>query len=256
MAKASKKSVEEMFAEITGQLSTLMPLVDSVKKLTDKVTGLELMVTEANKENAKLQEDLAERDRTIESLKDQLNDATQYQRQWSIRVIGLPLSEQEKNNNFAVKQSLYRNLLLPILEGAVSAGNIPSVPPPDQLIERAHILPSSPNKPTIVIARFYSRDFKDLCFKHKKEHQPYAASPVLTRANTTRSTPRPLYQFYEDLNRNIFIKMRTLASHDDVHAAWTSSGVIKYRLKSNTSIVHRVRRPLDTVEKILSESTV
>ena len=105
-------------------------VINSFTELTDKVTSLELMVTEANKENAKLQEDLAERDRTIDALKDQLNEATQYQRQWSIRVIGLPLSEQEKNNNFAVKQSLYRNLLLPILEGAVSAGDIPSVPPP------------------------------------------------------------------------------------------------------------------------------
>ncbi len=62
MAKSGKKSVEEMFAEITSQLTTLMPLVDSVKKLTDKVTGLEHLVAEAQKENSKLVEDLAERD--------------------------------------------------------------------------------------------------------------------------------------------------------------------------------------------------
>ena len=96
MAKSGKKSVEEMFADITAQLTTLMPLVDSVKKLTDKVTGLELMVAEAQKENGKLVEDLAERDRTIEDLKSQLSEATQYQRQWSIRVIGLQIPDSQK----------------------------------------------------------------------------------------------------------------------------------------------------------------
>ena len=253
MAKSSKKSVEEMFADITAQLATLLPLVDSIKKLTDKVTSLENSVAEAQRENSQLMDDLAERDRTIDSLKDQLNETQQYQRQWSIRVIGLQIPETDKNNNFAVRNILYRSLLAPILEGAVATGDIPSVPQVDHLIERAHILPSSPNKPSVVIARFFSRDYKDLCFKHRKEHQPYSTLPP-TRANN-RLPPKPLYQIYEDLNRNIFTKMRALASHDAVHAAWTSSGVIRYRLKSDVSKVYKVRRPLDTVEKILNESS-
>ena len=243
-----------MFAEITSQLTMLMPLVDSVKKLTDKVASLETSVEEAKKENSKLLDDLAERDRTIETLKDQLNDTSQYQRQWSIRVIGLNIPEADKHNNFAVRNILYRSLLCPILEGAVAAGDIPQVPPAEQLIERAHILPSSPTKPSVVIARFFSRDYKDLCFKHRKQHQPYSTAQVLTRSNTRPTPPRPLYQMYEDLNRSIFTKMRALATHDSVHAAWTSSGTIRFRLKSDPSTVLKVRRPLDTVEKILAEA--
>ena len=254
MAKSGKKSVEEMFADITAQLSTLMPLVDSVKKLTDKVTGLQITVAEAQKENGKLMEDLAERDRTIEDLKSQLSEATQYQRQWSIRVIGLQIPDSQKKKNFHVPQILYRNLLLPILEGAVAAGDIPSVPAVDQLIERAHILPSSANKPSIVIDRFFSRDYKDLCFKHRKQFQPYSTSTPPTRS-TTRAAPRPLYQIYEDLNRTIFTKMRALAAHDSVHAAWTSSGTNRLRLKNDPDKVLKVRRPTDTVDKILSELT-
>ncbi len=54
------------------------------------------LVVEAQKENSKLVEDLAERDRTIDDLKSQLSEATQYQRQWSIRVIGLQIPDAEK----------------------------------------------------------------------------------------------------------------------------------------------------------------
>ena len=168
MAKGGKKSVEEMFAEITNQLTALTPLLDSVKQLTDKVTSLEKIVSETQTENKKLLDDLAKRDKTIDALKEQLSDTTQYQRQWSIRVIGLQISDFEKFNNFKVKQVLYQRLLLPILEGAVAKVDIDDVLPCHQLIERAHILPSGPNKPLTVIARFFNRDFKDLFFKHRK----------------------------------------------------------------------------------------
>ena len=78
MAKDSKKSVEKMFSDITSQLTNLTPLVDSVKQLTDKVTALEKLVTDTQTENKKLLEDIVERDKTIDSLKEQLCDATQY----------------------------------------------------------------------------------------------------------------------------------------------------------------------------------
>ncbi len=217
MAKSGKKSVEEMFAEITSQLTTLTPLVESVKQLTDKVTALEKTVSDTQSENKKLLEELAERDKTIDSLKEQLSDATQYQRQWSVRVIGLPIPDSEKHNNFKVKQALYRSLLLPILEGAVAKGDIDDVPPCSQLIERAHILPSSPNKPLTVIARFFNRDFKDLIFKHRKEFQPYEPAPIQTRAANRSAPPpraRPRFMLYEDLNRPIFTKLRALTSHE------------------------------------------
>lgn len=257
MAKGSKKSVEEMFADITSQLTNLTPLVDSVKNLTDKVTALEKLVTDTQTENKKLLEDIAERDRTIDSLKEQLSDATQYQRQWSIRVVGLPIPDADKHNNFKVKQVLYRNLLLPILEGAAAQGDLSDVPQCDQLLERAHILPSAPNKPMTVIARFFNRDLKDLIFKHRKEYQPYEPAPVLTRAANRSAPPpraRPLFMIYEDLNRPIFTKLRALATHEDVHAAWTSAGTIRFRLKSSQETVHRVRRVYDTVEDILREA--
>ncbi len=59
---------------------------------------------------------------------------------------------------------------------------------------------------------------------------------------------------YEDFNRPIFTKLRALASHEEVHAAWTSAGSIRFRLKSSQETVHRVRRVHDTVEDILTDA--
>ena len=251
MAKGSKKSVEEMFADISTQLSTLTPLVDKVQKLTDNVSNLEKTIKELKDENAMLKKDLADRDSTIDALQTQLNDAQQHNRQWSIRVLGLQVPDSDRNNNIRVKQHLYRQVLLPILEGAATKGDIDSIPSCDQLIERAHILPSSPDKPPSVIAHFYCRDFKDLIFKHKKEFQPTRTAPPITHANRTPPRQRPLYPIYEDLTRATFLKMPALSTHDAVHAAWTTSGVIKYRLKSDTNTAHKVQNIFTTVDRIL-----
>lgn len=255
MAKNNKKSIEEMFSDIAAQLSTLTPLVDGVKKLTDKVDELEKTMKEIKKENALLKNDIAERDLTISNLQSQLNDAQQHNRQWSIRVLDLPVPETDRNNNIRVKQLLYRTVLLPILEGAASKGDISDIPSCDQLIERAHILPSPPGKPPAVIARFYCRDYKDLVFKHKKEFQPTSAALPATRANRTAPRPRPLYPIYEDLTRATFLKMRALSTNDAVHSAWSTAGTIKYRLKSDTNIIHKVRNVYSTVESILGNPT-
>ena len=253
---SKKKTVEEMFADITAQLTNLTPLVDSVRKLTDTVTDIEKKLNELSKEHKQLKLELDERDNTISSLKEQLNQAQQHNRQWSIRVIGMSIPEPDRNNNLKVKQNLYRNVLLPILEGAVSKGDISDIPSCDQLIERAHVLPSPPNKPPSVIARFYCRDFIDLIFKHKREFQPTAAQPITTRASQhSSSRPRPLYPIYEDLTRASFTKLRALSSHEAVHAAWSSSGIIKFRLKSNSEVIHKVKNVHDPVSTILDKIT-
>ena len=74
MAKGSKKSVEEMFADISAQLSNLTPLVEKVQRLTDNVSNLEKMIKEIKDKNATLKKDLADLDSTIDALQIQLND--------------------------------------------------------------------------------------------------------------------------------------------------------------------------------------
>ena len=85
-------------------------------------------------------------------------------------------------------QAVYDNLLLPILEGAKGNGDIPHIPDCDSLLETAHILPAKGDGFKPVIARFYSRYWRNLVFRNRKDYSPRepntASQPP---SNNTRS---------------------------------------------------------------------
>jgi len=75
-------------------------------------------------------------------------------------------------------RQVYDKALLPILKGAVDRGLLHSVPQCEQLLETAHILPArNDSKPKPVIARFYSRNMRNLMFQLKKDFAPKAGDP-------------------------------------------------------------------------------
>jgi hypothetical protein len=68
-------------------------------------------------------------------------------------------------------ESLYKELVVPILEGARASGEISTIPLCDNILEVAHILPGKTAKKPI-IARFHSRYWRSLLFKYRRDHAP------------------------------------------------------------------------------------
>ena len=221
--------------------------LDALAAIPADIARLEALVIGLKKENADLHVQLQERDKEVLALKSQVNSMDNYNRSWSIRIFNLPIPAADATSNLKVAQIAYRYALRPILEGAVSAGELDEVPPCQQLLERAHILPGPSGKPGSVIARFFNRDLRFLVFKHKKEHQP--------RDSPTPNSNKPgryLYPIYEDMSRASFSKMRALSADDRVLSAWSSNGVISFRLANDsTNTIHKVLNVFDTVEKII-----
>ena len=243
-----KKSVEDMFAELSAQNSLLAGVPASSARL-------ESLVLDLKNENQSLRADLAERDKDILALKNHVNSMDQYNRSWSVRIFNLPIPEPDANNNFKVAAYAYDRVLLPILLGAVAEGDISDVPSCMQLLERAHVLPSKGDKTASVICRFMNRDYRALVFKHKRKYQPRDTNqpPTSRRAKNAPASPpgRYLFPIYEDLTRPTMNKLRALSAHNSVVSAWTTHGVIKYKLKDDSAI-YRVANVYDSVEKILS----
>jgi hypothetical protein len=77
--------------------------------------------------------------------------------------------------------AVYQELVAPILAGAVEAGEIASVPPCENLIEVAHILPGKGAKKPIIV-RFFSRYWRSLLFRFRKDYAPREAAPAADRA--------------------------------------------------------------------------
>lgn len=241
---ASKKQLEELTACLTARLDSLDKNVSDLK---GQVNNLESLLAAANERNRELVTALEHKDQQIDTLTLRLNGLEQHNRSWSIRVHGLSLTSEEETDNNRVKAKLYDKVLLPILEGAADAGDLPYLPAVDELIEHAHVLPNN-GKSSIkpIIARFFRREHRGVIFKHKKNHAP-----------RDTETARPgfpgkyKYSIFEDLTRLTFQKMRAIANHPAVAASWSAGGQIRFKLKDRET-VYKVKSILDPVEKIIN----
>ena len=58
-----------------------------------------------------------------------------------------------------------------------------------------------------------------------------------------------LFPFYEDLSRATFKQLKAIKESEEVVAAWTVGGSIRFRIKDDNSI-YKVISLLDTVESL------
>jgi hypothetical protein len=211
--------------------------------INNKLTKMETQLDTIMAENKELKTLVAERDSEILSLQSQLNVIEQYNCSWSVRIVGLPLTPEEETSADAVKNKVLTNVLLPILEGAVAAGDLAEVPTSaDHVLERAHVLRAKEGAVKPIIARFYSQDLRALIFRHKKAFAPkHATGPLKDR-----------YRFliFEDLTSINFKKMRALAADDRVAACWSAGGQLRFRLADNPTI-RRVASIFESNDKII-----
>ena len=115
---------------------------------------------------------LGDMSKTVISLEERLNNVEQHHRSWGARVLNVPITDGESSDPRVVIAKVYDLALRPILEGAVAAGRLAEVPPANQVLEVAHVLPGKPGQPRPVIMRFFNRNVRSLCFQYKREFAP------------------------------------------------------------------------------------
>ena len=125
-AQAAKtKSMEEIQEEMLSKLTIL----------TEKVTEMEASLRAANSENEKLRTTLTNQADEIAQLKDSLNEREQYARSWSMRILNIQLQPGSESDTQLVMDTIYQQLLLPILEGAKESKEIHTIPSREALLE-------------------------------------------------------------------------------------------------------------------------
>ncbi len=88
-------------------------------------------------------------------------------------MLGLPLTPVEEKSSALIRDKLYKNVFLPIFEGAAKEGDLREVPQnADCVLERAHPLHAKEGTTKPIIARFYAREIRALIFWHKKAYAP------------------------------------------------------------------------------------
>jgi hypothetical protein len=220
--------------------------------LTSKVSDLETALRSSTAENEKLKTTISNQQDQIAFLKDALNSREQHARSWSVRLLNIQLPPGQESDNRVVMTTVYNSFLLPILEGAKQSKEVNFIPACDDLLETAHILPGKgPNKP--IIARFYSRYWRSVIFRYRKEYAPKedGATAPATRSSSgaTSSRPRMKHSIFEDLTGLNFKQLQAFKQHEDVTSAWTVNGVIRFKIKESDQIF-KVSSLYDTVDSI------
>lgn len=238
-----------------------LDLINRIEELSNTITSfsarfdkLESLLEATTKENSILKDTLKSREEELSRLRVKLNDVEQYQRSWSIRVLNVPISEADSKDPSKVMETLYSKVLLPILKGARERNLLHSIPPAEQLLETAHILPAKPNSIPPIIARFYTRNLRSLIFKLKKEFAPRLApdqQPVQPNRASRQPTGRLAFPIHEDLTRANFGMLKTLSHHKEVAAAWSVKGIIHYKLNSDPA-VKKVKSVFEPISSFLS----
>ena len=235
-----------MQAEMNTKLSALM----------DKFEILEASLLAVSREKEVLKVTVAEQAVELAELCNSLNEREQYARSWSMQILNIPVPSDNESDTRCVMQAVYDNLIHPILEGARVKGDILHVPDCETLLETAHILPGKGDGHKPVIARFFSRYWRSLVFRNRKEFSPREPSTASnapsssTRTSGTKAT-RMRFPFFEDLTKATFTKLSAIKQQEGVISAWTVNGSIRFKLRDNNTIF-RVPNLQESFENIIS----
>lgn len=235
----ASEDITEMFKLLSSQIASISTRLDSVVTvdvLNKKIGELEATIQHFAEENQALKSDVTKKgeqilklENTVSNLQDKLNGLEQHHRSWSLRVANLPLTSEEENDINAIRTKLYTHVFLPILRGAHENGDIPEIPTADRLIEMAHTLPAKAGLHKPVIVRFYSREMRTACLRHKKAHAPRKAPGPDGRRDF-------VFPFFEDLTRDNFNQLQAFKKSARTSAVWTINGQIRYRIVDSTTV--------------------
>ncbi len=262
--EASIQTILKDLSDIKTKLSkvdTLEEKLDKLQKALDETTAENNNLREENK---KLKKNIDAQQNLIQANMISADSVERHQRSWSVRIQGVPLTIGEERDMGLTMQKVHALVFEPILKGAVSAGAIRAVPDFDQLLESAHVLPGKAGSAKPIIARFRTRFWKTLCFKHRKDHATRAtgdprrgrtsAGPggrdVTTGQGTSQGEARYCFPFCDDLTKPAFNKLLEIQADPSVQSCWSINGCLRFKLKSSPS-VRKVKSVFDPLKDIL-----
>ena len=233
-------SVEDMTmeAKINHMFTVMLKIENSLSQQAAKVTQLESEVTVLNKE--------------VSQLKNIVNSHEQDRRSSTLRILGFPLTEEEKlaKNSGALARWIYDRIFLPIFSVAVSKKLLLEVPSISSISNcyrvgaAASAADTSSPPPTVV--QLTSPSLRVITLKCKRE-----ANISLTSAEKEAGL-RPLI-IAEDLTQPSFKMLRLLQSREEVAKAWSIDGKLFFILNGKTQL-NRVSSVFEDINRVISSA--
>jgi hypothetical protein len=240
-------TLEEKVDLLIRMMATSLQNQARVEKLEAKVLSLEDSVKKITKELA--------------TMKDQNNAREQLLRGHSIRIIGVPISEEESSSREPAKvllKKVFERVIKPVLIAAKSNGHIDTVPSMSNTVSEIYRvrmglpqaqgvvgLPRPPTLPPPIIVKFTSLDLRTAFMRNKR-----VSIPAVSEAEKLAGVKKILA--VEDLTGPSHKKMRELIAEPAVEKVWSVDGRLRFTLVGDNTIVRRVKSVFDPVAAIIN----
>jgi hypothetical protein len=197
----------------------------------------------------------------IASMKDQNNAREQLLRGHSIRIIGMPITEEEASSrepNKVLLKKVFERVIKPVLAAAKTNGHTDSVPSMNNTISEIYRVrvglpqaqgvvgqPRPATVPPPIIVKFTTLDLRTAFMRNKRVNIPQVSE-------TERAAGVKKILAVEDLTGPSHKKMRELIAEPAVEKVWSVDGRLCFTLVNDNTVVHKVKSVFDPVAVIIN----
>ena len=226
-------------------------MMGTLEKKIDHLTSLHLETREMainnykeiavlNTKVALLEADNQEMRKELLLVKEIVNKREQQSRELTVRILGMAVSEEEKQDGLkvAIKQA-YDRFLKPILSAAKTNGLIETVPQLNNCVEEGYRVGKGVTDaqgitlPPVLVLRLKTKAIKTAIFKTKRE-----VLPTLPPAEKSAGIKKVL--LVEDLTVPTLTKMKEMKNDTRVAKVWTMEGSIRFTLVTKPDEMRKV----------------
>ena len=255
------KMVSEIMVNTAATSERISALETSVASVDSKVDTIDAAFASYRKET---DAQLSALQGEIVSVKTAANSRDQQQRMKSIKLAGLPVTDEETKASDTEKflgKRVYDKILAPILSAARENGELESVPTLAKTIDeikRVQLPPSNSNipglssKPTpspIIIIKLCSPQIRLAILRHKRLNTPAPSS-------ADRSAGCKGFFISEDITQPTAKLLKALTDDERVDKAWTVEGRIRFiRSGDKDRRIVKVKSVFEPLSTILGPPT-
>jgi hypothetical protein len=220
-------------------------------KQSNTLSQCEEKITELQSTNKTLLSSIGTLNKEIYQLKNTVNRHEQLALGHTVRLFGLPMSEDEAtatDGGKALMNRVYEKFVKPILAAAKNKEDIPKIPSITNSLEQCYRVgkaTADKSRPPPVLIRLTSHSLKLAILRNKKTAMPQVA-------DSDQRLGIKKYTILEDVTGDTFKMLKTLAADSRVAKVWTVEGNIRFTREGDKNFaVKRVKSIYDPVDKIV-----
>jgi hypothetical protein len=227
-------------------------LIQGMANTQTQLSEMKTLLTSNQTKISQLEDQVCGLNGEVKQLKELVNLREQQARNLTVRILGLPVTEDEVNGPdpaTSTARTAYERMVRPILSAAKTKGKISTLPALQNTVIKVYCTskPSPANPPPPIILHLVSANIKTAIFSAHKD-----ALPNPTDAEKAAGLKK--FLLVEDLTPTTFAFLKLLKEDKRVERAWTVDGQIKFiKAGDKENVICKVQSIYNTIDSLFTK---